>query len=49
MAIIMSTQYINSDNSATGGKTSHPVVVAHAGYTIFSAGLIVGVGNIACG
>eukprot|EP01080_Neovahlkampfia_damariscottae_P011743 gene11743-5081_t len=49
MAIIMSTQYINSDNSATGGKASHPVVVAHAGYTIFSAGLIVGVGNVACG
>jgi hypothetical protein len=49
MAIIMSTQYIHFDRSATGGKTSHPIVVAHAGYTLFAAGLIVGVSNIACG
>lgn len=51
MAIILSTKYVffattNADGTST---VTHPNLVAHAGYTLFSSGIIVGLGNVACG
>lgn len=51
MAIILSTKYVFFVTTTSSGTTTmtNPVLVSYAGYTLFSSGIIVGFGNVACG